>query len=295
MALTLQTGEATPCTLEDCLAALDQSGFDPDDAGSLHHAAHWLARLAANRDFLADLALQDLKAGCHREGGQGYSPQVIMLGAARPGWFLRANIWPSAQEAVLRDSGEAAFVYGLPHDHNFSFMTVGYHGPGYRSDHYEVDPQTLAGVPGERVALRFVETSVLTPGRVMLYRASRDVHCQYAPQALSVSLNLMHSAPGQRWQDQYRYDLEDGTIAGILTRCTADALANLSLALGAGNARDLLEHCASAHPLDRIRWSAIQALARAEPNSDGREDLLRCHAARASGWLARRCIAAIGD
>lgn len=295
MALTLQTGQASPCTLDDCLAALDTSGFDPGKPESLDHAAHWLARLGANRGFLADMALEELKSGCHRTGGQGYSPQVIMLGAARPGWFLRANIWPSEQEAVLRESGEAAFVYGLAHDHNFSFLTIGYHGPGYRSDHYEVDPDTVTGMPGEQVALRFVETSVLHPGRVMLYRAGRDVHCQYAPQALSVSLNLMHSAPGQRWQDQYRYDLEQRTITGILTRSTADALANLSLALDPSNARDLLEHSAVAHPLDRMRWSAIQALARAEPPGDGREDLLRRHAARSSGWLARRCIAAIAD
>ena len=128
MALTLPTKAVAPCTLEECLAAFDASGFDPGCVISLENAAHWLTRLAANRDFLADLALEELRNGCHRTGGQGYSPQVIMLGSARPGWFMRTNIWPSAQEAVVRESGEAAFVYGLPHDHNFSFMTVGYHG-----------------------------------------------------------------------------------------------------------------------------------------------------------------------
>jgi hypothetical protein len=35
----------------------------------------------------------------------------------------------------MRASGAAAFVYGLPHDHNFDFLTLGYFGPGYWSDY----------------------------------------------------------------------------------------------------------------------------------------------------------------
>lgn len=295
MALTLPTKAAAPCTLEECLAAFDVSGFDPGCAVSLENAAHWLTRLAANSDFLADIALEELRNGCHRGGGQGYSPQVTMLGAPRPGWFMRANIWPSAQEAVVRESGEAAFVYGLPHDHNFSFMTVGYHGPGYRSDHYEVDPERLTGMVGEKVQLRFVESSVLNPGRVMLYRAGRDVHCQYPPDRLSVSINLMHSAPEQRWQDQYRYDLQAGTISGVLTRCTADTLARLSLALNADESRDMLAGAGCGHRMERMRWAAINALASEQPDTAARNDHLRRHVGLASGWLARRCIAAIAD
>ncbi|MCG6119435.1 MAG: transposase, partial [Blastomonas sp.] len=107
---------------------------------------------------------------------------MMMLGAPRRGWFMRANIWPSAQEAVMRESGEAAFVYGLAHDHNFDFLTVGYFGPGYRSDHYEVDPARIIGKAGDAVDLRFVGSSVLHLGRVMHYRARRDVHCQYPPE-----------------------------------------------------------------------------------------------------------------
>ena len=292
MALTLQTGVAAPCSLAECLAALDETGFDPADPASLERAAHWLARLGANRDFLGNIALEELKAGCDRPGGQGYCPQVMMLGKARAGWFVRANIWPSAQEAVVRESGEAAFVYGLPHDHNFSFLTVGYHGPGYRSDHYEVDPDTIIGVAGEHVTLRFVETSLLDRGRVMLYRARRDVHCQFAPETLSVSINLMHSAAQQRWHDQYRYDLASSTIAAVLTQCTGDALARFSLALDPANGRDLLEHIAARHQIDRMRWSAIQALALSEAGNDARSEFYYRYASESSGWLQQRCTAA---
>lgn len=295
MALPIPTEAVDPCHLEECLAALDASGFVPDDPQSVTHAAHWLARLAANRDFLGALALGELKHACRRTGGQGYSPQVMMLGAARPGWFMRANIWPSPEEAVLRESGEAAFVYGLAHDHNFDFLTVGYHGPGYRSDHYEVDPDNIVGIVGEHVALRRRGSSILKPGQVMHYRARRDVHCQHAPVSLSVSINLMHSAACQRWTDQYQYDLTTCTIARVLTTCTGDALARLAMALEPETARDVLDTIAAQHPVERLRWSAIQALALTETDINARWDIFTRYPLAGSGWLAERCSAAIGD
>ena len=45
------------CSLGACIAALDASGFDPRDEGSVLHAAHWLSRLGHNRDFLAERLL----------------------------------------------------------------------------------------------------------------------------------------------------------------------------------------------------------------------------------------------
>lgn len=298
MAVTIPTDPVEPCTLDECLAMIDEAGFAPKDARSVAHAAGLLARLAANRGFLGDLALSRLKHASECTGGQGYTPQVLMLGTARPGWFMRANIWPSAQETVLRESGQAAFVYGLPHDHNFDFLTVGYLGPGYRSDHYEVDPDSITGVAGERVALRFVEASLLHPGRVMHYRARRDIHCQYAPETLSVSINLMHSEPQQRWRDQFQYDLKGGgSITNVLTGCTGDTLARIALALEQepANGRDLIEDMAEHHACERLRWSAIAALAESETRADARAAILARHAARSTGWLARRCLAAIGD
>lgn len=295
MAMRIATGPVDPCTLDDCMEALDRSGFDPDDAGSVAHAAHWLARLAANRDFLANIAIAELRQGCRRPGGQGYTPQVIMLGEARPGWFLRANIWPSRQEAVLRASGEAAFVYGLAHDHNFDFLTIGYHGPGYVSDHYEVDPESVTGVVGERVALHFKGRARLSQGMVMHYRARRDVHCQHPPESLSVSINLMHSAPQQRWTDQFRYDLETRTITHVLTGCTGDTLARVALALDRDHARAALHEMADVHPQPRLRWSAIRALALDAPDAASRDSLPDLHADGSCGWLARRLAQPISD
>jgi hypothetical protein len=70
-------------------------------------------------------------------------------------------------------------------------MTVGFFGPGYETTIYEYDSSKVTGFVGESVDLRFLETTQLPPGKVMLYRPHADVHAQYPPSELSISLNLM--------------------------------------------------------------------------------------------------------
>ena len=115
---------------------------------------------------------------------------------SRSGKFLmRANCWPAAADSVVVNSGTDPFFYGRPHDPNFSFLTVGYVGPGYWSDYYEYDYERTVGFIGEKVDLRFVERSRLSEGKVMMYRRHRDVHSQLPPDSLSVSLNIMAVSP----------------------------------------------------------------------------------------------------
>jgi len=256
--------------LAECTAALLDRGFDPRDEESLAHAALQLRRLGNDPNFLADLIVAELTAGSQAEPvDQSYGPQVIML--SRPGagdFFLRANIWPSAQEHMMRASGAAAFVYGLPHDHNFDFLTLGYFGPGYWSDYYEYDYASVAGWRGEPVDLRFVERSRLEQGKLMHYRAHRDVHCQLPADSLSVSLNVMHAGGAQGWLDQYRFDIDQGTIAGILGQGASEAFLRIAVGLGGEEALDLAERFGTRHPSDRMRLAAWDALASVSDDAD---------------------------
>ncbi|MEC8178091.1 MAG: transposase, partial [Pseudomonadota bacterium] len=165
MSRELTPSFCTPLTLAECLAQLDEHGFDPADELSLQNAASLLAGLAANRGFLGDLLI-DLLADAE-DRASGYGPQAIMLAGPRNGYFLRANIWPARGDPALQASGAASFVYGLPHDHNFDFLTVGYFGPGYVSDYGEYDYASVSGEAGEAVDLRCVERSQLSEGRVL--------------------------------------------------------------------------------------------------------------------------------
>ena len=249
-----------PCALGDCIAALEARGFDPRDDESLLHGAHWLRRLGANRDFLADLLLAEL-ARRHREDytAAGYGPQVVMLSAAGGEVFLRANIWPSRDEHMVRASASGPFVYGLPHDHNFDFLTFGYFGPGYWSDFWTYDYAAVAGAVGEPAGLRFAGRERLEPGRLLHYRAHRDVHSQFAPDALSVSLNVMHAGGAHGWLDQYRFDVERNTIAGVLSPGASEVFLRIAVGLGGVEALDLAERFARTHPSDRMRLTALEA------------------------------------
>ncbi len=237
--------------LEECIAQLDRYGFDPADEGSLQHAASLLAGLAANRSFLGDLLIDLL--GDPDDQASAYGPQAIMLAGPRNGYFLRANIWPARGDPVFQASGAASFVYGLPHDHNFDFLTVGYFGPGYVSDYWEYDYASVSGEGGEAVDLRFIERSQLSEGRVLHYRAHRDVHRQHPPESLSVSLNICAANPAQGWFDQYRFDTEEGRIAGVLNASANEVLLRMGAALGSVEAKKCAQHFATDHPSAAMR------------------------------------------
>ncbi len=244
----------SPISLSECIARLDRDGFDPNDEASLQVAAHALADLGANRTFLGDILIEEL-AG--RPGsGTAYGPQAIMLSPPANGYFLRANIWPSPSDPAFQAGGAASFVYGLPHDHNFDFLTVGYFGPGYVSDYYEYDYETVLGVTGEAVDLQFVERSTLSEGRMLHYRAHRDVHCQHPPESLSVSLNICAANPAQGWFDQYRFDVEAGAIAGVLNPSANEVMVRLGVALGSEDATSLADNFATSHPSAAMRRMA---------------------------------------
>ena len=263
----------TVASLEECCEALAEQGFAPDEEESLHHAARQLRRLGNDQNFLGDILVRELAQGHGEDDGENsYGPQVIML--RPPGdsdFFIRANIWPSADEHAMRASGGAAFVYSLPHDHNFSFLTLGYFGPGYWSNYYEFDYEDVAGCCGESVDLRFVERSQLTPGKLQLYRAHIDVHDQEPGEALSVSLNIMHTCGAQGWLDQYSFDLERKSVGRIISNGSSEAFMRIAVGLGSEEARDLAWSFGGAHPSDRMRLASWSALAATETDAAARD------------------------
>ncbi len=256
-------------SLAECVDALSASGFDPRDEHSLSHAALQLRRLGNDQTFLGDMLIRQLADDHRNEGaenrGSAYGAQVIMLHPPGHGpFFLRANIWPSEAEHMMRANGGTSFVYGLPHDHNFDFLTLGYFGPGYWSDYYEFDYEAVAGWSGEPVDLRFVERAKLDHGKIMHYRAHRDVHRQLAADSLSVSINVMHAFTPQGWLDQYGFDLDKGCVARILNHGSAEALMRIAVGLGGQEAIDLAHRFGHYHPSDRMQlhaWSALASLA----------------------------------
>ena len=275
--------DGTVGSLAECDDALSASGFQPEDEESLHHAAEQLRRLGNNHSFLGDLLIDELKRQQRVDSGENsYGPQVIMLRPSGKGnFFIRANIWPSEVEHAMRASGGGAFVYSQPHDHNFNFLTVGYFGPGYWSNYYEYDYEDVVGYRGEPVALRFIERSRLEQDKIMLYRAHIDVHDQAPPDALSISINIMHTTGAQAWLDQYSFDLENQRIGRIISNGSSEAFLRIAVGMGCGEARDLAVNFGRDHPSDRMRLAAWGALASVETDLAARDSVWR--AAELSG------------
>jgi hypothetical protein len=249
--------------LADLVDACRSPIFDGGSPDGIVAVAPVLRALGNNRDFLADMALDALKEQCSGQlARNNYSPQVILLHAPDGPFFLRANIWPSERDPVLRTSGPASFFYRMPHDHAFDFLTLGYLGPGYWSDYYEVEPESLAGLPGEHVDLRFIERGQLGQGKMLLYRANRDIHDQLPPESLSVSINVMPLTAAQRGRRQYLFDVEQGRILQGMTANSAELLLRLSVCFGSGNGIDLATDFLGTHPDPRMRlaaWAALDA------------------------------------
>ena len=291
MPVALDPGEAAgggaPLDIDGLVDAIDASGFDPRDEASLAALAPLLARLGRNRSFLSDLAIDELKSRFARQDAiSGYGAQALVLAPPRATFALRAAFWPARDDAVVAASGPAAFFYDMAHDHNFSFLTLGYLGPGYRSEHWEVEglEDALTGDPAPLVPRG---RDRLAPGTLALYRAHRDVHAQAPPDAFSVSLNILAIDPGQPWRSQYRFDTARREIAEVLTVAPAEALAVLAARFGGGNGLDLVHDLAVRHPSPRLRRTALDALAGARP--DRQESLYA--AATADPGVARHARA----
>ncbi len=294
MPVVIDPGAGDAIGLDDLVDALDRHDFDVRCAESFATAGPLLARLGRNRDFLADLAIESLKARCADQvAGNAYTAQVFLLRPGNGRYLLRANFWPAADDAVVRASGTAPFFYNMPHDHNFSFLTVGYLGPGYWSDYYDYDVTGLSGVIGEDAGLRFVERSRLEPGKLMLYRARHDVHAQLPPDSFSVSLNILGYDRAQPWWDQYRFDTAAGTLSGVLTTAPSEALVALASQFGGCNGIDLARDFAMRHPSPRMRMTALTALASTEPDPAARFEIFVRATGDVDGYVAASARARI--
>ena len=283
---------AEPITLDEFIARLDEQGCDLSSAAGMDRASGLLARLWANRDFLVDLALDELKRDCAgQRGANRYGAQVLLLHRASGRHFVRANFWPAADDPLVRASGRQHYFYDVPHDHNFEFLTIGYLGPGYRSQWYDYDYETVTGYPGEAVTLRHCENGALTPGRMLHYRAHRDVHLQLPPPALSVSLNIVPERPDVMWRDQYLFDIDRSCVAAVPTMAPGEAFLRLAVHHAGGDGVDLAEQFARHHPSERMRWTAWQALAGAAADEDGSRAVIERAASDHSALVSHNAAA----
>ena len=128
-------------------------------------------------------------------------------------YSVRMNFWlPLQEQPNFLTPSERFFSYNYPHDHNFSFLTVGAYGPGYDTLIAEYDKSNTVGYHNESVELNNLRRETLTPGKVMFYEGSKDIHTQLPPNKFSVSINLLLHKIADRETPQFKFDIEQGKI-----------------------------------------------------------------------------------
>lgn len=263
MALTLAAQTDEIISLEEYVDYVSRE-VDVEDEDSVLASAPKLRALANNRLFVAQHLTEELRSWRAFQATNTYTAPTLML--AKTALFaVRANVWePPGGTPEAREHQKALYYYQVPHDHNFSFLTIGYFGPGYETAIYERDPDALVGVPGERVDMRFLERTTLPEGKMMYYRASRDIHSQDHPQALSLSINLLLSQPRLQHQDQFLFDLDAGVISEVAGNSGTSSRVlpcRLACHFSDDGTADALADIAEKHPTPRVRATAFESLA----------------------------------
>ena len=265
MAIELYPQNQNSIELEEFIDYAEKN-VDMRDHETLKEAAPMMKALSNNKTFLADKINEELTKLANFQEDNLYGAQVLMLGRKKE-FFMRACFWPSENDKSYQQSGPDAFFYYLPHDHNFNFLSVGYYGPGYTSEYYEYDHDKVTGLAGEKVDLRFVKKSRLEQGKVMLYRAKKDVHYQIPPESFSVSLNLMEDSVDLPRINQYRFNIKDKSVNRILNRNSGPVFASIAAELGNQNTIQLLHDLSKRSPCQRTKTSIVLALCKQLPNT----------------------------
>lgn len=213
MAYSWDIDETESVNLPEFMEYVEQHG-DPDNEESFVDCRIMLRRLANNRDFVLNRYHDNLKI--YAASGEQALSQTQSIELSKAGkFYLRANIWlPIDDNSLTSFYQKKLFSYDLPHDHNFSFLTVGYFGEGYETDIYSYDFKSSIGYHNEKVEMEFLGREKLSPGRLMFYRGGRDIHIQYCPKTLSVSLNLMPNIKYVPEDQQYIFDCNEKSIVG---------------------------------------------------------------------------------
>lgn len=204
MAISFTPAARPPISLETFVD--EMRGHDTTTVEGVAACADLFAALNANERLLTDHITHVLAALRDRGADNEYTGQTFVL--HREGrYFVRANVWLPADYGSMRAASQSdQFFYGVPHDHNFTFLTAGYFGRGYRTQIFEYGGTRRAYNVGDRAEATFLEETMLPQGKLILFRASTDIHTQYAPDEFSISLNLMTTNPHELSRTQQLFD-----------------------------------------------------------------------------------------
>jgi hypothetical protein len=280
MAITIPMHDESAISLEQYVDYVERE-VDIRDFESVLASGRNLRRLSMNKELVPNIINEAILGILNKSRRTTYTPQSFIIAKTSQG-YVRGNIWPKVSISEKIRSREAeVYSYLVAHDHSFDFVTCGYFGPGYTTRIYEVEPNTFLGVPGAKVAMKFLEETSLPMGKVMVYRAHRDVHIQYPPPSLTVSLNLMCCNANRMGGEQHFFDISGGTVTGnpdVNLQSRRAKLVELAALVGDDITVQLLLDVVRKDTNHRVRAAAIKGFV--ERARDGAEVMRRVVASK---------------
>lgn len=274
MAITVNRTSTDRISPEELIEwAIDN--VDPGDDDSMVSASERLCALSNNRDFVIEKMHQQMVLLASGQDDHISSSQATIhaSGSTPKGNFLvRSIIWspPLTTNARSKEAQDKIFSYITPHDHNFGLLTIGYHGPGYETVIYEYEQDSIVGEDNEKTSIKYLETTTLSKGKILYFRPSRDIHSQFHPTELSISVNLVGQSFRAPSVPQYEFDIENQRVKHLLPSCSvADLLCPFKIinSLGANpEMTQVIFDLAKRHASHFVRGEAYKTLAKLWPD-----------------------------
>jgi len=243
------------------LLDLAEREVDPREPAGLLALAEPLYGLAGD-PALMQTCIKHSLAHWRQGSSHFYSSQSCHI-ASRGVFAIRINLWPllpadPRRRAILAD----VLSYFDYHDHNFSFITANYFGPGYATEMYSYQRGDTAIYPGKAVDLVYHGRHTLDANTVLLYEQYRDIHMQLPPARLSASLNLMMTPPDAGLTDQFYFDIKAGRVRDYVASASHKRVNALGFArhFHDGQTLALLQEILETHPCSRTRVEAARVL-----------------------------------
>ncbi|MGX1929568.1 hypothetical protein [Flagellimonas sp. 2504JD4-2] len=240
--------------------------LDHRDEESLLDCVDPLFEVANNKTFFYQVLNENLNNSLNGKlpNNSSYNEQSILLYDCDE-FYVRMTYWPiSSTNPIVKNAQDRAFSYGNVHDHNFPLLTAGYFGNGYKTKLWEYDYNNVIGYVGEKVETSFLEETHLNKGKILFYRTSQDIHCQFPPSDVdSLALNIILKTSTALFHNQYEFDEDAKYITSILTSSALSSTELLfSLIEQYHNSESLihLEQISKTNNSSSIRRKALETL-----------------------------------
>lgn len=144
-------------------------------------------------------------------------------------FIMRMNLWLPEADLPRQVSDRYAEYFSVDvfHNHNYDFFTVGVYGPGYYSEYYSTSQDISDLALGDEITFDRQWNMSLARGVTAFVLQDAEFHVQYAPEALSMSLNLIPTKIFAPDHKQYVLAKDRKTVSQVILPAPAANVTSL--------------------------------------------------------------------